>query len=805
MEKILQRNCHSLYIEDMARYSIVNNLKRSIPEIKDGLKPVQRRIIYCMAKDERAIGSHTVKSTAVIGTILKKYHPHGDTSVYDAMKPLSNWFERKIPLLIPGGNFGNIGGDGASAPRYTFATLSPFAVECVMGGLQDSSAMADWLPNFDDTCKEPKYLPCKVPLLLINGADGIGVGLSTSIPPHALIDVLDATIALIDNPTIDIVLIPDHCIPCDIIDTDWKDISMKGSGSYRARGHIYTTHGKVIEDPKKRGEIHIVENENEGNPLLIVKSLPEYNTNKITSQIEALVAGGKFPQILDINDASDTDNVGVCIIVKLRKGADTEFVKSALYKFTDIEKSFSVNFEAVDDIASVRMNYKSYLESFIQFTMNNKFRELYNRLEVINTRYHKIDAFIKVIKSGYIDEFINMIKKKKGTDEASLVEFLIKHAKVTDLQASFILNASIKSLSYDSLARYEEEAKKIIDELNYIEPIITDDNKIKELVKEELIYIRNKYGTPRVCKIIQSSDTGNIPKGNFKIVVTENNYIRKLSPDDVINIVKGDKPKYVIDLVDNTENIILFDNKGRVYLLPIHKVPLCGKSDGGIDIRLSIRGLTADIVNIMYETWIKKAAKNANKYFVLVLTKNHYVKKLDIEDFLKVPPSGIIYSKLNGDDNVVSVQIVSDQLDLVVYSNHKALRVPMTDIPCYKRNSIGVGIMNTIDDIHGCSIIYPETTDIIVVTQSGKVNKFPATGLEVSNRGRAGNSVIKLGRNDEIFNVYGVVPTSILNINTSSGMINIPVADIPVGSSISSGEKMVSTKSDVILNTSITY
>lgn len=942
-EKIVDQKATEAYINDMARYSIINNLRRSIPDLKDGLKPVQRRIIYAMDRNEHALSeSSKVKCASIVGTVMKWYHAHGDScitydtlvwgldgntyqigqlydsgveyldvlsvdpntgnvvpavarafrigkytdkiyhivlsngaelkvtdnhpillnnltwiradqirknmelwsrlnkkrsnndyklidkinvtnvwienvnsvpmydftvdgyenmiipmksdncfevpficihnSIYDAMKPLANWFECKMPLIQPGGSFGSIMGGRAAASRYTEANLTQFALDCVIGQLHYSDAVVDWQDNYSNTTKEPEYLPAMVPLLLVNGASGIGVGTTVNIPTHNLGEVIDATLKLMNNPNAEVILIPDHCIPCEIVDTDWKAICNTGNGSYKARGFM------EIGENKK------------GNPTITITSLPVYNTDRVKNQIEDLVATGKFPQIQDVVDESKLE---VRIIVVLKKGSDAEFVKEALYKYTDCEKSFPVNFEVIDGIERMRMSYKSYLEAFIQFAMTNKFRFCCSKLSEINTRMHRLEAFIKVLESGYINDIIKMIQKRKEIDDNYIVEFLISKAKITDLQASFIINASIKQLSLGYLNKYREEFAKLNTEMNMFEAMISNDDLICDSVRQDLINAKNKYATPRISKVVKVSNFGNIPQGTFKIVITENNYIRKIGINDIVNVVKGDRPKFILSSVENTESILLFDNKGRVFKLPIHKVPIVGKSDPGIDIRTTIKGLTADIINVMYEPWIKNTAKMKGKFHIAVLSKGNIIKKLDINDFLSVPPSGIIYSKVNPDDSIISVQIISDQLDVVIYSGHKALRISAKEIPCYKRNTLGISAMNTNDDIEGMSIIYPEATDVIVTTHSGRVNRFSVTGLARSSRNKAGSSVIKLGKNDTIQSIYGATVNNTLHIVTMTDNINIPITSIDPGSSVSSGIKTVSTKSDIIIKTEI--
>ena len=771
-------NVADSYISNMAKYAIVTNLARSLPNVRDGLKPVQRRILYDMDDSMHAYDlSSKKKSARIVGDVMGQYHPHGDSSIYAAMKPMANWFECKVPLIEPYGSFGSIMGGPASSARYTEAYLSKFAMDCVIGKLHSMKSIVSWQDTFDNSSVEPEYLPVTVPLLLVNGAAGIGVGVACNIPTHNLGEVIDATLALIDNPNLNIVLIPDHPLPCDIIDTDWARISETGNGSYRARA--------ILEnDTNKRG-----------NPCIRIKSLPVYNSDRVKNQIDDLASSGKIPQIIGIEDYSKSN---IDLLVILKKGSDIEFVKSALFKFTDCERSFSIGFEAVDGIERRMMGYTEYLKISIKYFIQNKFRECAALLSNYSTDAHRYEAYIKALESGQIDKIINKIKSSNKGD-SELIEYIISIAKITDIQAQFIINAPLKMLSLGYLNRYKDKYNSLMSECNRLNSMMVDNRLIIEAVKSDLIEAKRKYGTPRISRVIKVSDNG-IPRGNFRIVVIDNGYIRKLLPTDPINCSKVGRPKFVID-VDNIENLLLFDNKGRVFKLPISKIPIIGKSDPGVDIRGLIRGLTADIVSVMYEPWIKNSTvgKSKGHFYICVLTKNNMIKKINIDDFVSIPLSGVIYSKVNPNDSIISVQIISDSVDVVVYSGHKALRLSGSDIPCYKKNTIGVNAMESNDEIHGMSIIYPNTSDIVVLTNSGMINRFSISGLERGIRNKSGSPVIKLKRGDSLNCIIGCNPNNILHISTTSGIVDVNICDIEYGSSISNGIKVISTKSDIIL------
>lgn len=783
-ERILKHMAHDQYISDLALYTVATNLVRALPDARDGLKPVARRILYALMHDEKAVSPSTqVKSAAVSGTVMKKYHPHSDT--YPTFKTMVNWFEVKQPMMIGQGNWGTVSGEPPAAPRYTECCLSPFGLECVLGALANNDEVVDWNPTYDNKHYEPQYLPVKVPLLLINGIlGGIGTGVKADLPQHNMREVIDATLKLIDNPKADVVLIPDHCLPCEIIDTDWKNICNKGQGAYRARATMEVSYDK------------------NDYPYITITSLPSFGTNNVVTKIDEGIAAGKFPQILDVNDASKND-YGVRIVIKLKKGTDVNFVKEALYKYTPCEQSFRVNFEVVLGTELVRLSYKEYLNLFIQFTTNNKIKEYAAKHYVISTRLHKLDAFIKIVGSPDIDKIITLIKNRNTNSDKELIELLIGKYKLTDIQAEYIINAQIKQLSKGYLNKYKEDFKNLSQQESWLEDRISNENLIMEDVKQELLQIRQKYSTPRICKVIKVSNLGNIPEGTFKMVITENNFVRKLTETDPVNTVKGDRPKFVAT-VSNLESLLLFDNKGRVFKLPVHKIPIVAKSDPGIDIKGVIKGLTADIISIMYEPTLIKLSKLKQKVYLAVLTKNNALKKLDIQDFLNVPPSGILYSKINPDDDVVCTQIINDGIDLVLYSDSKALRIPSKDVVLLKRNTVGtLGMGGQHGPMEGMSIIYTDDKNpskyIVVVTEAGKVNKFLVSGFARSQRNKAGSKVIDLGRGDRIHSLFAVTDDNTIGLLTTSGIIDVPVKDIPLGSSVSKGTKILSGKTDLVI------
>ena len=951
-EKIINKESLEMYENDQAKYSIIVNRRRAFPEVRDGLKPVQRRVIYAAYKDGLNSPKLRDKSASLVGETMKRYHPHGDcldgdtviygldnsfrtikeiyesgikyldilavdpntgkvvpakatnfrigktdtkeynilfsdgalikctgnhpfllsdkswvmakdlktddelyqgslikengtfnynddimlgnlkilniniiktepkeyydftvdgfknmmipilspvsrmslsslkycpmicvhnSSIYEAIVTLTSWFKTKYPIFYGQGSWGNVSGAGAAASRYTECALSNFGYDVLIDELAQSNNIVDWLQTYKrNNDREPEFLPSKLPLVLINGTFGIGVGMAVNVPSHNIKEVIAETQKLIKNPNADVFLIPDLPQDCILIDTDWKSICDSGYGSFKVRGKIIT------------------EQDKNGNYILRIVSLPDMtNTGDIVDKILKMVEEKQLPMIKDVID--DLKDSKPNIIIQLKPGTDPSYVKQVLYAKTQVQKTMSVNFEAVDidGINTRRFSYKDYLLTFIAQRENIKFRLYCNRLQQVLTRHHHIDAFVKVLESGEIDNIISMIKKSKGSDD-EIVEYIIKKCKVTDLQAKFIINANIAKLSMRHLLEYKAERTELEKKIRLYEPYVTDDGTlIKKEIYDELTELSKKYGDERKCIVKSIDEENQIPKGTFKVVITDKNYIRKIPDTDKVNIVRKDNPKFIIR-IDNSENLLIFDNKGKVFNLPVHKIPISDRTSPGTDVRILIKNLTSNIISIFSEPIFKRISELGKKHYLVVVTKSNTIKKLDIEDFLNVGPSGLIYSKVRDDDEVTGLALAAHDLDVVVNSNHKALRMRMKDISLLKRNAYGPKAMNTDESINGLSVIYPDSSDIIVLTKNGKFNRFGSPLMSTHARASKGSSCIKLDPSDEIFGIYGASESDSIRVVTSEGVEEVPVISIKSKSSIAAGQKMLTSKGVIL-------
>jgi DNA gyrase subunit A len=782
-EHIIEKESVRMYEQDQAKYSVVANRRRAIPEVRDGLKPIQRRVCYGAFRAGFTAPNKRTKTADLVGTIMGKLHAHGDSSISGAIETLVAWFKCKYPLMYGYGNWGNVLGSGAASMRYTETALSDFGYEVVCEDLHIAPNVVNWLDTYKrDGDKEPEFMPVKIPLLLINGTFGIGVGMAVNIPSHNLGEVIDVTVGLMKDPNMKFCLIPDMCQACDLIGDDWQGICDSGVGAFKVRGHILT------EQDKK------------GNYILRIVSLPDQvNTTTVYEKILEMVEKKELPMVKDIYNSLEGEYPNV--IIHLRPGSDPEFVKQVLYAKTSVQQSYSVNFEVVDTdgINIRRFSYRDYLLTFIDQRMNVKFRIYCSRLQQAMTRHHRLDAYVKVMESGEIETIINMIRKQDTIDDNVIMEYIIKKCKVTDLQAKFIMETQVSRLSMGHLKRYKEERTKLEQDISIFEAAVTDDGSIiKQEIIQELLSIKEKYNNPRLCKVVDTALENQIPKGTFKIVITESNFIRKIPDVDRVNVIRKDNPRFILR-VDNAENIILFDNKGKCFILPIHRIPITDKSDRGTDIRMIIKNLTSDIISVFYEPIFKKIIDSGNKHYMTVVTKNNYIKKMDIEDFLHVSPSGLLYTKLKDmSDEVVNVSLIAHSLDVVACSGKKALRMQLADIPCYKRSSNGCTCMKGSEIITGLTPIYPDSSDIVVITKNGKLNRFNAAMLQCHKRATGGSKVIKLDATDEIHAIVGANETDVLKILTTEGTVEIPMSEIKSKSTLAAGQKFSDIKGVVV-------
>ena len=758
----------------MKIYAIYVARHRAIPEFIDGLKPVVRKIIWCAGHDFK--GQGMIKTANVMGQMINKYNPHGDQSVKMAIRNMVNDFSSKVPTMEGGGSWGHKCNPCPAAERYTYCKISNFSIDVFLQDIYDDARSTDWMMNFDNKYQEPCYLPAKIPTLLLLGQLGIAVGLKSSIPAHNLGELIDTTITLIKNPRAKICLIPDECMPCEIHETNFQAITDTGMGSYVVQGIIDI-------------------GEYEKHPALFVRSLPDYTFfDSIKTSIIKLVEGKKIPYIVDLLSKSRVDRkTGKYImeeVIVLSKGADPYFVKEFLYSNTSIRQTRQIKMITIKDNKLKPMNYREYLVEFINFRRNTVFRKHNALLQKYKTLIHEREAYIKAMTSGEIDKIIKMIRNQKTAEDAELMEYLITKLRITSLQAKFLMNTSIKKLSAGNLARYKKELAEYQKKKQAILDIIMSPANIDKYIINEMLEIKNKYNQPRLCKIISSNEAKGIAPGVFRLVFTKKGFIRKIAENDPLGSFNNDEFSFSI-LANNTESILAFSDNGKVFKIPVAKIPLYAKGSNGIDIRVLNKYITSNIVSAAREETLTNLAKSKKfKNYIFVVSKQGYIKKMDLVDIISAPPSGFIYSKLDAQDVVQDILFGPDKLDVLIYSESKLLRISSKEIPYLKLYTKGNRVSTANTEVDGMNFLLPGSTDIVVLTKNGLVNHISSNDIQRVARGRAGQKVIKLAKHDNILSIHPCKSTDILAVNEGRAVKRIPVKDIQLGLPVSPGIKL---------------
>lgn len=785
MEKIIPVNVTEQFREDYRRFGIYVTYRRILSDMRDGLKPVQRRVLYTML--ELGATDHTVKSATITGSCMK-YHPHGTSGCYDAIKGMINWFECYLPLLSPQGNFGSFDGDPPSAERYTEAKISPFALEYIIGDLRDARESVDWEQNYDNTTVEPSYLPAAVPLLLINGSFGIGLGKKVDIPSHNTNEVIDAMITLIHNPNAEITLIPDSCMPCEIFDdANWEEISNTGYGYFTIRG---ITKVETYSNDKYKNR-----------PAIIIKSLPDMvYMNQVKEQIENLVAKKKLIQIDELY--SESTQYDMRFVIVLKPGADTEYVRNVLYQNTSLQVTKRINFEMLNKFTPVRMSYKQYLLAFIDNRKQTKYRVFINRLRVIETRMHEREAFIKLLESPKFEEIMDKIRKF-NKDDKELIEYLIKQLSITDLQAKYIIDSKLRGITRNSLAKLKDDMKRLSEMRDQYMDLITNEASLTQYIVDELEQIKQKYGCARRSKIIHKPNAKDaIPSGAMYIAITEKGFIKKVPVGTTLGNFKNDVVKQVIEM-DNADNLVIFDSSGKVYKIPIHKLPFGDRNSLGVDMKFIIKSFNGVCVNAIPEMTLKKfhtKSKSKDRFFIVTLTKQGYIKKMEVEDFINITSAGLTYAKLDNGDYIQSVIMTYSKNDMIIFDRSKAIRVQESGIPTMKRAARGNMTMKS-KDVDGLVIDGSQVKDfILVITKAGRINKIAVNSIPGMKSNKKEFSVIRLPKTDAIQNILFANNGETLEIRCfQSGIFEFPVSTIAMGSSITGGDKVLTLKNDQII------
>ncbi len=787
-ERILNVNLETQSRDDSQAYAIYVARNRAIPDFIDGLKPVIRKILWCAAHDFG--GQGFIKTANIVGQVMRKYNPHGDSGVNSAIRNMINDFSTKYPIMEGSGSWGTKVDPYAAQPRYNECKISQFAIDVFIQDIKEDKRATDWMANYDNKCYEPVYLPAKIPTLLILGQMGIGVGIKTTIPSHNLGDVIDVTIKLIHDPNAPFVLIPDECMPCEIMDTDWEKINRDGYGTYIAQGIIDI-------------------GEYEGKPCLIIRSLPDFTFyDKIDERIKALAKDGKMPFIVDVisrsgvgktNGREDPKKYRFEEIIVLKKGTDPNFVREYLYANTNIRQTRQVNLIVIKNNNLASMGYREYLLEFINFRRMSVFRKLNARLQVLKTKIHETELYIKLLTSGHIDNVIQMIRRNKSADRSEIVDFLVAKLKVTPVQAKYLSKITLPELSAGYLQQCIAKMKVYNDEIKKIMRILLDPKKIDEVIIEEMLTIKAKYNDAKKCRIVSQSQIRGVASGTFKLVIMKNNFIKKMNETDMVPPSQMGKVNLII-LADNAEDIIVFTALGKAFKIPVHKIPISDPNSDGTDVRLLNKYCTTNVTGVARETTLKTLCSSKSKNFIYTVTKQGFVKRIDIEDVINCPTSGIIYARVDPGDFMQAVLFGPTKMDILFYSSNKVIRLNSKEIPYLRRSTKGSRVSTTSTTIDGMNFILPQSTDLVVVTKKGYVNRIPVANIEKTTRGRAGLPVIRLSKGDEIHTIWTCTQDAKLIVREGRSQREIPVASLDMASTVSTGKLLFQDVTKVFLS-----
>lgn len=707
-ENIVQINYEDEMKQSYIDYAMSVITGRALPDIRDGLKPVHRRILYTMKELNNFPDKPYKKSARIIGDALGKYHPHGDTSVYDAMVRLSQDFNMLMPLVDGHGNFGSIDGDSPAAMRYTEARLSPIALEM----LQDlEKGVIDFRPNFDNTLKEPEVLPSKFPHLLVNGSSGIAVGMATNIPSHNLNEVINASIALIDRP----------------------NITTKGLMNF-IKGPDFPTGGIVAnkDDLFKiydtgRGRLRVrakleIENAGYGRKNVVVTEIPytlSGNKTKLIEDMLKLVSEKKLDEVTEIRDESSKD--GMRIVIEVKKGVDIHNFINKLYKVTKLEDTFSVNFLAILDAKPDTFNLKEMIKHYVEFLKEINTRKIKYELKERGNKKEVLEGLIKA--TDVIDLIIEIIRGSKNITtvkkclvdgETKGINFKTKKSQkeaskllFTEKQASAILSMQLQRLVGLEIDKLNKEYKEVLKEITYFESLINNENKFKKYIKDDLRRIRNTYGEKRKTSIDNLETTYNEEKmieEDVYILIDRFNYLKVIDEQSYVRTNEGTLKEYKsIIKIKNTDNLCLFTDNGDFHQVKIIDIPISKIRDRGIPIdNLCDMGKNKILLMLPLEELSHR---------VVFITSRGLVKQVDAEEYFTNRRT-IFATKLNDDDKLIGVKVLTEKDKEIVLKtkDNRAIRFMIDEIPVQKRNAKGViGInLNVNDEVEKYGVT-PET------------------------------------------------------------------------------------------------
>jgi len=739
----LEQEVQNCYLD----YAMSVIVQRALPDVRDGLKPVHRRILYAMWRLGLRSGGRFRKSATVVGEVLGKFHPHGDLAVYGAMAHMVQDFAMRYPLIWGQGNFGSIDGDSPAAMRYTEAKLNKLAEELLA---DIDKNVVDFVPTYDGTLKEPLVLPTRFPNLLLNGTLGIAVGMATNIPPHNLKEICAATSHLIDHPNADVDELTDFI----------KGPDFPTGGLIFQPAEIKQAYALGRGPVVIRAKTDIVETAN-GQFQIIVSEIPfQVNKSTLLEKIADLTRNKKLEDIRDIRDESDRE--GIRIVIELKKNTYPQKVLNQLFKMTELQTTFHINMVAlVDGLQPRLLNLKSVLEEYIKHHQLVVRRRTEYDLEKIKERIHILKGL--KIALDHIDEIIRTIKKSKNRDDAKIN--LIHKFKLSEAQTNAILDIKLQQLAALEREKIEAELKEKLAIQKELEEILSSPKNILKVVKGELNSISEKYGDERKTQIIAGSITefkqeDLIPNEPTLVIITRDGYIKRLSPDTFKTQNRGGKGVIGLETKeeDSVERLIMtnthadlffFTTKGKVFNLKAYDIPVGSRIAGGRAIVNFLQIESIEKISAVLHLDISPKVSKEQKYLIMA-TKHGIIKRIKINEFANVRRSGLIALKLKGDDTLNWVKLAeAGQEVILITANGQSLRFKDKDLRPMGRTAAGVKGMRLKagDQIVGMDLLSAKnfsTGRILVVGESGFGKQTPVSQYRLQRRGGSGTKTAKI-------------------------------------------------------------
>mgnify|MGYP000375097423 FL=1 len=793
------KNIYDYSLEDImgdsfGRYAKYIIQDRAIPDVRDGLKPVQRRILYSMYKEKNTYDKPTKKSANAVGLVMANYHPHGDSSIYEAIVRMSQWWKNEAPLVEMQGNNGSIDGDSAAASRYTEARLAKISMELLRDLNKDT---VDFSENYDGQRKEPVVLPSRFPNILVNGNMGIAVGMATNIPPHNLGEVIDGCVAYIDNPDITVTELMQYIKGPDF---PTAGVILGNGGIKRAyesgRGAITIRGMATVEEAHNKHRIVITE-------------LP-YQVNKkaLIQRIGELVRDKVIDGISNLSDESALE--GIKIVIDVKKEANANVVLNNLYKHTQLQISYGINFLMLVDGTPRTLGLREIIEKYIDHQKHVIYRRCKFDLKRYKDRLHILDG-LKIALDN-IDRVIKIIRESLDDDEAKAG--LMSNFALSEVQSQAILDMRLKRLTGLEKSKIEEEIAELEKLVKELEEILASEEKILEIIKNEMLEIKEKYADERRTHIDMTAidyieDESLIPVENVVITLTNKGYIKRLPADTYKTQNRGgmgvkgmatNEEDFVEHLINATSHdyILMFTNKGKVYRIKGYEIPEYSRQSKGLPI-INLLSLDKDekVTSLL-------KISNDNEYKCLVFaTKSGLIKRTDISEFDSIRTNGKKFITLKDDDELVSVKKTTgnDEI-LMASSNGRMVRFNESTVRIMGRSASGVRGINLDGGILvGMEIVEPDEY-VLVITEKGYGKKTPVDEYRITNRGGKGVKTVNITeKNGSIVSFKTVDDSKDLMIITDSGIIiRLAVDKISTMSRVTQGVKLINLKEDSIVS-----